>query len=157
MPHNRLAAAVLSALTLTGCAKPALQTPPSTVVCFCYASQPYLSLPVFFAFDSAALSQKQAILISAQARWFTDNPYEKVYIAGNTDERGTETYNLALGQRRADAVRNILIADGIFAGRIKTRSNGKERPMATGHDEKSWQLNRNAVISDQIYDPQLRT
>jgi peptidoglycan-associated lipoprotein len=66
----------------------------------------------------------------------------KVTVEGYCDERGTEEYNLALGQRRADTAKNALLAEGIGADRIKTISYGKDKPFAPGHDENAWRLNR---------------
>jgi peptidoglycan-associated lipoprotein len=89
-----------------------------------------------------------------QAAWLAKNPTSKIMIAGNTDERGTETYNLALGQRRADTVRDYLVARGIGPQRIKTISYGKERPLQQGHDETAWRQNRTAITSVLGANPQ---
>jgi peptidoglycan-associated lipoprotein len=70
---------------------------------------------------------------------------QKLVISGSADERGTETYNLALGQRRADAVRNYLEARGYPSALIRTVSLGKDCPLAPGHDEEAWRMNRNAI------------
>jgi peptidoglycan-associated lipoprotein len=77
-----------------------------------------------------------------------------VLVAGNADERGTETYNLALGNKRADAARDYLVAQGVAATRIKTISYGKDCPVASGNDEASYQQNRNAITSVEGYNPQ---
>ncbi|HWU40174.1 MAG TPA: OmpA family protein [Candidatus Acidoferrum sp.] len=66
----------------------------------------------------------------------------KVTVAGNCDERDTEEYNLALGQRRADSVKNYLVAEGVSADRINAISYGKDRPFVLGHDENAWKWNR---------------
>ena len=94
--------------------------------------------------------------LNRQAAWLTKYPNVDILIAGNTDERGTETYNLALGQRRADAARDYLVAQGIAPSRIKTISYGKDRPVAAGHDETAWEENRNAITSVQGFNPQAR-
>ena len=70
-----------------------------------------------------------------------------VQIAGNTDDRGTEEYNLALGQRRANSARDYLVAKGVSSARISTISYGKDRPTAVGDDEQAWAQNRNAITS----------
>ncbi len=70
----------------------------------------------------------------------------QVTIEGHCDERGTNEYNLALGQRRAEAVRQALIAEGVSAGQVATVSYGEERPVALGHDEDSWWQNRRGVL-----------
>jgi peptidoglycan-associated lipoprotein len=75
-------------------------------------------------------------------------------VAGNCDPRGTEEYNLALGQRRADAARDFLVAQGVDGSRIQTISYGKDRPVAQGNDEASYQQDRNAITSVQGHNPQ---
>jgi peptidoglycan-associated lipoprotein len=77
-----------------------------------------------------------------------------VLIAGNADERGTETYNLALGERRANVARDELVAQGVAASRIRTISSGKDRPIAPGHDEASYQQNRVAISAVVADNPQ---
>jgi peptidoglycan-associated lipoprotein len=84
--------------------------------------------------DTGALDQKVAIL---QA-----NPDLKIRVAGHCDERGSDEYNLALGNRRAQAAKQYLVSHGIDAGRIETQSWGEEKPLVQGHDESSWSQNR---------------
>ena len=88
--------------------------------------------------------QSQAILQS-QAQWLARYPDKKITIEGHCDERGTRDYNIALGERRANAAKNYLTSVGIDASRITTVSYGKERPVALGSDEESWAKNRRAV------------
>jgi peptidoglycan-associated lipoprotein len=102
---------------------------------------------VFFAFDKAALSSDDKATLDRQAAWLGKFPTVNVQIAGNCDERGTEEYNIALGQRRANAARDYLVARGTADGRITTISYGKDRPVATGSDEEAWRQNRNAITS----------
>ena len=97
---------------------------------------------VFFAYDSAAIRPAQQVGLNTTVRWLKTNAQAPVRIEGNCDERGTAEYNLALGERRATAVKEYLLAAGIPADRISTISYGKERPVAPGHDEGAWQLNR---------------
>ncbi|HEY0182987.1 MAG TPA: OmpA family protein [Rhodopila sp.] len=110
---------------------------------------------VFFDFDRSDLAGqspaalKNAATLDRQAAWLTQYDRNKVQIAGNCDERGTEEYNLALGQRRADSVRGYLVAKGVAPGRITTISYGSERPSAVGSDEVAWSQNRNAITSLQ--------
>ena len=82
-------------------------------------------------------------MLDAQAAWLNRYPAVQVRIEGNCDERGTEDYNLALGARRANALRQYLIAHGVAAGRISTVSYGKERPVDPGEGEEHWAHNRN--------------
>lgn len=100
---------------------------------------------VYFAFDSAVVRPESEAVLRQQAAWLERNPNVRVTIEGHTDERGTREYNLALGERRAAAVRGYLIGLGVAPSRIGTVSYGDERPVATGSNEQSWALNRRAV------------
>ena len=105
---------------------------------------------IYFDLDSFAISPEAYPRLDAQAQWLQRYPGVQVRIEGNADERGTREYNLALGARRAESVRNYLIDRGIPAGRIDTISYGKERPIAQGSTEDSWARNRNghtAIVS----------
>lgn len=88
--------------------------------------------------------EDQRVLLS-QVQWLTRYPGKRVTIEGHCDERGTREYNLALGERRANAAKAFLASHGIDAGRITTVSYGKERPVALGSDPESWAKNRRAV------------
>ncbi|MFN7180830.1 peptidoglycan-associated lipoprotein Pal [Hyphomonas sp.] len=98
---------------------------------------------VFFDLDQYRLDSEDQAILQRQAAWLKSYPNVRVLIAGNADERGTREYNLALGERRANAVKEYLVSQGISASRIDTVSYGKERPIASGSDEQSWALNRN--------------
>ncbi len=100
---------------------------------------------VFFAFDSAALDEKARAVLDRQAEWLLRYPHITVTIEGHADERGTREYNLALGERRAQAVKDYLVAKGVAPDRILTISYGEERPVDPGHNEAAWALNRRAV------------
>ncbi|MDE3123667.1 MAG: peptidoglycan-associated lipoprotein Pal [Paracoccaceae bacterium] len=100
---------------------------------------------VFFAFDQSNLSPAAQQTLIKQAQWLKANGSHPILIAGNTDDRGTREYNIALGARRAQAVKDFLVAQGIGASRIKTVSYGKERPVATCENESCWSQNRRAV------------
>ena len=102
---------------------------------------------VFFAFDQSTLSSDARATLDRQAGWLGRYPQVTIQIAGNCDERGTEEYNLALGQRRANAARDYLVARGVSGARITTISYGKERPVAPGSDEQAYAQNRNAITS----------
>lgn len=99
---------------------------------------------VYFDFDSAQINPSERGKIEAVADYLRRNPNVGVIVEGHCDERGSNEYNLALGERRAMAVRAYLISLGIDASRIQTKSYGEERPVAFGHDEASWALNRRA-------------
>ena len=104
---------------------------------------------VFFAFDKSNLSPEAQSTLDRQAEWLQRYPQVRVQIAGNTDDRGTEEYNLALGQRRANAARDYLVARGVNSARMSTISYGKDRPIALGDNEQAWAQNRNATTSVQ--------
>jgi peptidoglycan-associated lipoprotein len=100
---------------------------------------------VFFALDSYSLDSQSQATLDAQAGWLQRNANVRVLIEGHADERGTREYNLALGDRRANAARDYLQSRGIAASRMQTISWGKERPADPGHDENAWAQNRRAV------------
>lgn len=100
---------------------------------------------VFFELDSHTLDDRARAVLDSQAVWLQRNPNVSVTIEGHADERGTREYNLALGDRRANAAKNYLAAKGIAASRMTTVSWGKERPEALGSDEAAWAQNRRAV------------
>ena len=97
---------------------------------------------VFFDFDSYVIRPDDASVLQHDSEWIKAHPKVIVTVEGNCDERGTVEYNLALGQRRADAVKNYLVSLGIPAGRLKTISFGKSKPFDTGHNEAAWAKNR---------------
>ena len=100
---------------------------------------------VFFEYDSAVLTPDGRRTLERQAEWLRLFPEHNVMIEGHCDERGTREYNLALGERRASAARDYLIAFGMDPARLTTTSYGKERPYALGHNEEAWSLNRRSV------------
>ncbi|GAB5389543.1 MAG: peptidoglycan-associated lipoprotein Pal [Alphaproteobacteria bacterium] len=100
---------------------------------------------VLFGFDSAALSPSARETVKMQAEWMKAFPATTIMVEGHCDERGTREYNLALGARRATAVKNYLVALGVSSSRIKTISYGKERPAAAGSTESAYRQNRRGV------------
>jgi peptidoglycan-associated lipoprotein len=100
--------------------------------------------PAFFDYDKADIRGDARDVLATNATWLKKYPSVQFTIEGHTDERGTAQYNLALGDRRANAAKDYLVSLGVDASRVKTVSYGKERPFATGHDEDSWQKNRRA-------------
>src|ERR1700722_9482636 len=99
---------------------------------------------VYFDFNQADVRADAQPILAGQADWLRRYPGVRVRIEGNCDERGTREYNFALGAKRADSVRDFLVAHGIAAGRITTISYGKEQPIDPGQDEAAWAKNRNA-------------
>lgn len=100
---------------------------------------------VFFELDSSQLSPEAQQTLSRQAAWLKQYPNVNLTIEGHCDERGTREYNIALGERRANAAKKFLIGLGVTSGRISTISYGKERPAVVGSDESAWSQNRRAV------------
>ena len=100
---------------------------------------------VFFAFDSSAITDNSAEILQTQVKWLKKHENVNVIVQGYCDERGTREYNLALGERRANAVKQYLVSQGIAADRISTISYGKERPAVLGNNEAAWAQNRRAV------------
>ena len=157
------------ALSLGACAKrtppPAAVTepPPSTATTDANSTDPnsleVVELPalqadlvakagsdtVYFGTDEYSLDEATKVTLAAQARWLLANPSVRASIEGHCDERGTREYNQALGERRANATRDYLVAQGVPAARLQVTSWGKERPVATGSNEEAWAQNRRAV------------
>ena len=100
---------------------------------------------VNFDFDSAELTVSARSTLNRQAAFLSLNPDLMIVIEGHADERGTREYNLALGDRRATAVRDYLVAKGINSARVRSVSYGKERPAVAGSDEAAWAKNRRAA------------
>lgn len=101
---------------------------------------------VYFDYDSNAVKDEYRGVVQAHSRYLGDKRDSRIKIEGNCDERGSREYNLALGQRRAEAVKKVMTVLGVSDGRIETTSYGEEKPMAQGHDEQSWSQNRRADI-----------
>lgn len=101
---------------------------------------------IYFDFDSFAVRDEFRELINAHAKFLQANRSMRVTLQGHTDERGSREYNIALGQRRADAVKNLMQLLGAGEGQIETVSFGKEKPRVEGHDESAWSQNRRVEI-----------
>jgi peptidoglycan-associated lipoprotein len=152
------------ALVLGGCSKKAAQPPPATTPP--PATQPAEAPPpapaeqpkvptepvaltwqdAYFDFDKSDLRDDARGALDADAKQLGGHANLSITIEGHCDERGTPEYNLALGERRANAAKDYLVAHGVDGSRIETISYGEERPFATGHDEASWAQNRRAHL-----------
>ncbi len=110
------------------------------------APAPAESRLVYFDYDSFVIKPEFQAVIAAHARFLRAQPARKVAIEGHTDERGGREYNLALGQKRADAVRNALSILGVTAGQMEAVSFGKEKPVVAGNEEAAFAKNRRAEI-----------
>jgi len=102
---------------------------------------------VRFPFDSSEIDAEAASILNDQVAFLASHPDARVLVAGHTDERGSREYNHALGERRAQAVRNYLASQGVTDARVETISYGEDRPVATGTDEASHAQNRRAELS----------
>ncbi len=102
---------------------------------------------VFFGFNSSEISDEARDNLLGQALYMKNHADTKIQIAGNCDERGSTEYNLALGARRANAAKAVIVNDGVEANRISTISYGKERPLVKGSGESVWKWNRNATTT----------
>jgi len=102
---------------------------------------------IYFDFDSTSLRYADRPVIQAHAEYMAAHAYASISLDGHADERGTREYNIALGERRAKAVRQLLLFQGAASGQLETVSFGEERPLADGHDEGSWQQNRRVEIN----------
>jgi peptidoglycan-associated lipoprotein len=100
---------------------------------------------VFFETDRSNIRADQRPVLDRQAGWMRQHQQVQVTVEGHADERGTREYNLALGQRRANAARDVLVANGVSGARVSTISYGKDRPTALGSTEEAWAQNRRAV------------
>lgn len=101
---------------------------------------------VYFDFDSFVIKDDYKPLVSAHSKYLNDHKSTHITVQGNADERGSSEYNLALGQKRADAVRKMMALYGVPEAQVETISFGKEKPRNSGHDEAAWAENRRADI-----------
>jgi peptidoglycan-associated lipoprotein len=105
-----------------------------------------LSRTFYFEYDRSVLNPDDLAALEMHASILRDNTERSVVIEGHGDERGTREYNLALGERRAEAVRSFLISSGVSPRQVETVSYGEERPEDPGHDEAAWARNRRAIL-----------
>ncbi len=151
----RRAAILLSVALLTACASGVkLDDVDGKGGSVDYSSQPWndpesplFKRSIYFDFDSYSVKPQYQATLQAHANYLKANKDRKIRIEGNTDERGTTEYNLALGQRRSDAVRKSLNLLGVSDSQIEAVSFGKEKPKAEGSNEAAWQENRRADIA----------
>jgi peptidoglycan-associated lipoprotein len=106
---------------------------------------------VYFEYDSFRLNSDARAALNAAAQWLKANPSMQIQVEGHTDERGTTEYNLALGERRAGAVKDFLITAGVPSAQVSTISYGEERPVGVGSNEQAWSQNRRAEFVSAGY------
>ncbi|MFO7713449.1 peptidoglycan-associated lipoprotein Pal [Desulfosarcina sp.] len=110
------------------------------------AKNRFLNENIYFGFDDATLDGQAQEVLKQKAMWLRDNPDANIVIEGHCDERGTNAYNLALGERRAESAKMFLINLGVSDARLNTISYGEEKPVAMGSNEEAWAKNRRAVF-----------
>jgi peptidoglycan-associated lipoprotein len=103
-------------------------------------------LVVYFDYDQAEILPEFNALLQAHGQYLAQNPSTQIRLEGHTDERGSREYNIGLGERRAQAVRRVLMLQGAAGTQLTTVSYGEERPAQTGSDEESWRLNRRVEL-----------
>jgi peptidoglycan-associated lipoprotein len=147
----KFAAVILAGLMIAGCAKQ--QVDPASAAAAPGSQQDFVvnvGDRVFFETDSSELTEQSRATLDKQAQWLNNYNRYSFTIEGHADERGTREYNIALGARRAQTVREYLVSRGIAAQRMRTISYGKERPVAVCDDISCWSQNRRAVtVLDQ--------
>jgi peptidoglycan-associated lipoprotein len=164
-----VAAVVVSTLAVTGCASKGKKTAPPPPASSSsgmtgygtadttptgnelgdLAAQVAAQKVVYFDYDSTVLKPEGQATVALWARYMIANPSVRVRLEGNTDERGTREYNVALGEGRANSVLSALTAAGVSGSQISVVSYGEERPAAPGHDESAWALNRRVEFAQQ--------
>jgi peptidoglycan-associated lipoprotein len=149
----KFAAVVMAALAIAGCAKNADQAAGMAGAAAPGSQQDFVvnvGDRVFFETDSSELTEQARATLDKQAQWLNNYNRYAFTIEGHADERGTREYNIALGARRAETVRQYMVSRGISAQRMRTISYGKERPVAICNDISCWSQNRRAVtVLDQ--------
>jgi peptidoglycan-associated lipoprotein len=146
--HLAVFTLLVTAVVLSGCAKRPATTqaaaPAPTGAASSTASTPSGTelADIFFDFDKYDIRSGDAKTLDTNANWLKSNPNHLVLIEGHCDERGTNEYNLALGERRAKSTMNYLVSQGVQANRITIISYGEERPQCTEHSEACWSKNR---------------
>ena len=109
-------------------------------------ASPLAARTIYFEFDSSEVPESERITIEAHARYLSERPGASISLEGHADERGSREYNVALGERRAEAVRQLMALLGAGDPQIRTISYGEERPVAAEHDESAWRLNRRVEV-----------
>ena len=109
-------------------------------------ASPLSKRTIYFEFDSSQVAEEYLDLIAAHGKYLADNPQRRMRVEGHTDERGSREYNVGLGERRAKAVERLLRFQGVGNDQLEVVSFGEELPVAFGHDEAAWRLNRRVEL-----------
>lgn len=139
-------AAATEAAAAAPVAETAKEAAPATTDALDDASSILAKRSAFFDFDKSAVKAEDKPAVQAHGQYLATHADRKVVVEGNADERGSSEYNLALGHRRAESVKKMLIVSGAKASQISTASFGEEKPRAAGHNEAAWSQNRRADI-----------
>ena len=110
-------------------------------------NNPLSKRTIYFMLDSSQVQQDLIPVIAAHARYLLANPSQHIVLEGNGDERGSREYNIGLGEQRAKSVAGMLKAQGVSESQLSVVSYGEEKPVAMGHDEASWELNRRVELA----------
>jgi peptidoglycan-associated lipoprotein len=149
-PAPDMAKSVTQTQTTTSPPPPTPATPPATAEALPEHLDPHSALnrehSVYFKFDDSVVGDDARAVVERHGQYLAKHPSVKTAVQGNTDERGSAEYNLALGQRRAEAVKAALKVYGASDSQIEATSFGSEKPVAKGHDEQAWRQNRRADI-----------
>ena len=117
-------------------------TPPDTS-----SIDPFRDFSIYFDLNEYTVSEKYLSVVRRHAEYLKKNPTQKASVQGNTDERGSREYNLSLGQKRAEAVKKLLVLEGVKDAQVEAVSLGEEKPKNPGHDETAWAENRRSDIT----------
>ncbi|HDP89158.1 MAG TPA: peptidoglycan-associated lipoprotein Pal [Thioalkalivibrio sp.] len=109
-------------------------------------ASPLSKRTIYFEFDSSQVAEEYLDMIAAHGKYLADNPQRRMRVEGHADERGSREYNVGLGERRAKAVERLLRFQGVGSDQVEVVSFGEELPVAFGHDEASWRLNRRVEL-----------
>jgi peptidoglycan-associated lipoprotein len=145
-PDTRPSAAELDAMSAPAPAATTSPLPSGPLSPLDDPSSPLYRKVVYFDYDTAEIQPEYTGLLRAHAAYLYQTPGAAVTLEGHTDERGTRDYNLALGERRAEAVKRFMVAEGVPPEKLTTLSYGEERPADPGHDEQAWSENRRVEL-----------
>lgn len=143
---KKIALAFCAMLLLTGCSS-SMKKHERVTNCQVMEFEKEIGNEVLFAYNTSSLSQEAQQSLMRQAQWLKAHPTFNITVEGHCDERGTREYNIALGERRAHAVKSFLMHNGVDSDRIETISYGKERPAVIGNNEAAWSKNRRGVTA----------
>ena len=143
---KKIALAFCAILLLAGCSS-SMKKHERVTNCQVMEFEKEIGNKVLFAYNTSSLSQEVQQSLTRQAQWLKEHPTFNITVEGHCDERGTREYNIALGERRAHAIKSFLMHHAVESDRIETISYGKERPAVIGDNEAAWSKNRRGVTA----------